>query len=135
MYKRKLFESMDELLKWMNESKVAPAQIISIMPFQTEGSSGKLQLRREYEIIYNAGLFEKLERTALESDVNGLLVMVRNKDAELTQARKDAAEACRKAERLDSLLGKVQKERGAAESEIWALKQRNWWQRLTKKGE
>lgn len=52
MYKRLTFESMDEVLRWMNEKEISPVSVISIIPFQTNGISGKEQLKREYEVVY-----------------------------------------------------------------------------------
>lgn len=52
MYKREIFESMDELLSFLNSNKINPSEIISIMPFQTYYVDGISQLAREYEMIY-----------------------------------------------------------------------------------
>lgn len=52
MYKRELFESMDELLSFLNENNIKRNDIVSIMPFETYDKSGEAQLKREYEMIY-----------------------------------------------------------------------------------
>ena len=52
MYKRKLFESMDELLKFLNDNRISEQSIVAIMPFQVAHTSGYEQLRREYELVY-----------------------------------------------------------------------------------
>lgn len=52
MYKRELFESMQELLKFLNDNKISERDIVAIMPFEAYNRSGEANLRREYEMIY-----------------------------------------------------------------------------------
>lgn len=52
MYKRKLFESMDELLAFLNDNKMNERYIIAVLPFEACNRTGEMQLRREYELVF-----------------------------------------------------------------------------------
>lgn len=52
MYKRELFENMEELLSFLNRNNIERNDIVSIMPFEAYCKNGEAQLRREYEMIY-----------------------------------------------------------------------------------
>ena len=135
MYKRKLFESADAMLKWLNASNISPSDIISIMPFQMQGLLEKDQLRQEYELIYTAGRFQNIERQTRSNGVNGEMLNCRELGVELELHRKESAQAAVLITNLRKDLANEKVLREAAERRERALRERSWWERLIRKGE
>ena len=82
----------------------------------------------------------KLDRATLESgQLQKLLTASQEaeeaKEAELTQVRNDFAELTQEAQMIREELARERALREASESREAALKNRSWWERLTRKGE
>lgn len=77
--------------------------------------------------LLDAGQYQKLLQASQEAE--------EAKNQELEETKRKVMEAELAAREIDQMLGKVQAERDSAEAQIRALKGRNLWERLTRKGE
>lgn len=86
----------------------------------------KTEAERDRALL-DAGQYQKLLEAAQEAD--------EAKDRELEETKRKVLEAELAAREIDKTLGEVQAARDSAEAQIRALKGRNIWERITRKGE